>query len=69
MTRPGWIAAGLLALLVGGCAVYGLAETATFQIEGDTARVTADRWEGGIACGPGVAAGPCAAGSVREGIR
>ncbi|AWM88603.1 hypothetical protein [Microvirga sp. 17 mud 1-3] len=69
MARLGWVAAGLLALLVGGCAVYGSAETATVQVQGDRMHVRADRWEGSVACGPGLGERPCSAGSMREGIR
>ncbi|MCB8819570.1 hypothetical protein [Microvirga rosea] len=69
MIRLGWLFAGAVALLSSGCAVYGTAETATVQVQGDRAHVTADRWEGTVACGPGMGATPCAAGSVREGLR
>lgn len=69
MTRLAWAIAMASAFLSGGCAVYGSAETATVHVQGDTARVTADRWEGSVACGPGLGQTPCAAGSVREGIR
>lgn len=69
MKRLAWAIAGIVALLSGGCAVYGTAESATVHVQGDRAQVTADRWEGGVACGPGMGNTPCGAGSVREMIR
>ncbi|MBZ6077848.1 hypothetical protein [Microvirga puerhi] len=69
MIRLGWFVVGAIALLLGGCAVYGAAETTTVHIQGDQTRVTADRWEGAVACGPGTGQSPCSASSVREGIR
>ncbi|MGO4570492.1 hypothetical protein [Microvirga sp. 2TAF3] len=69
MTRFALVIAGTMALLSAGCAVYGSAETATFNVQGDTGRVTADRWEGTVVCGPASGQAPCAAESIRERIR
>jgi hypothetical protein len=56
------------ALLSAGCAVYGSAETTTVTVEGDTARVKANRWEGAVECGPAAGGAPCSASSRRERI-
>ena len=70
MTRHfAWAVAGLLALMSAGCAVYGSAGASRFAVDGETGRVTADTWEGSVACGAAHGQPPCAAASVHERIR
>lgn len=69
MSRLAWMVAGLVALLSGGCAVYGSAETTTFSSDGETARITAESWEGSVACGPGIGQSPCTAASIHRQVR
>jgi hypothetical protein len=63
------VLAGLLALMSAGCAVYGSAGASRFAVDGDTGRVSADTWEGTVACGTAPGQPPCAAASVHERIR